>query len=206
MAAWSGICWACHDVGANTAAQRYIEVALRCAGKAGDWELYADSYSNLSRMLVHGGDGDQSCLAAVRRAEEHFASAVPANETTIMLDFFSSAQLASDSGYALLPLAMRGQHVATTVELLRTAAESYPIAKARPRVLAELRLSSLLFAQGDPAEAVAVATSALVVADPQFARCAIPAVAPGIDPVHPEKSPELAHPVLMRAHIAIVAR
>lgn len=191
--------WACHDVGANTAAQRYYGVALHCAAQSDNWELRADAYSCVSRILVYTGDVDaaltmsqqsqirsdrlsplartctvgveamvhgargdaESALAAVRRAEEHFTSAVPANETAVMLDFVSPAQLALDSGHALLPLAMRGQHVATTVELLRSAAESYPAAKARPRATAQLRLASLLFAQGDPAEAVAVATSAL---------------------------------------------
>ena len=191
--------WTCHDVGANTSAQRYFEVALRCAEQADNWDLRADAYSNVSRVLAYGGDGDtaltmsqnsqirsdrlsplanacmqvvegaahakrgddQSCLTAVRRAEEHFASAVAGNETTTMVDFFSRAQLAADSGYALLPLAMRGQHVGTTVELLRTAVDAYPASKARSRALSELRLASLMFAQGDPAEAVTVATSAL---------------------------------------------
>lgn len=191
--------WACHDVGANIAAQRYFEVALRCAEQAANWDLWADAYSNVSRMLAYGGDGEtaltmsrqsqirpdrlsplaracmavveaiahgrsadgQSCLAAVRRAEKHFASTVPANETATMLDFFSPAELAADSGYALLPLAMRGQHVTTTVELLRSAAGSYPGDKARSRGLVELRLASLLLAQADPAEAVAVAADAL---------------------------------------------
>jgi hypothetical protein len=191
--------WTCHDVGADASAHRYYEVALRCAEKADNWDLRADAYADVSRMLVYGGDGDtaltmsqnsqirsdrlsplaraymqvvesaahgkrgddQRCLSAVRRAEEHFASAVPGNETTTMVDFFSRSQLAADSGYALLPLAMRGQHVGTTVELLRTAVDSYPASKARSRALTELRLSSLMFAQGDPAEAVTVATSAL---------------------------------------------
>ncbi|MGQ0777161.1 MAG: hypothetical protein ACT4NY_22560 [Pseudonocardiales bacterium] len=97
----------------------------------------------------------------MRRAEEHFASAIPANETPAMLAFFSRAKLAADSGSALLPLAMRGQHVATTVELLRSAAASYPEGKARSRGLIELRLGSLLLAQGDPDEAIAVATDTL---------------------------------------------
>lgn len=191
--------WACHDVGANTAAQRYFEIALRCAQRSANWDLWADSYSNVSRMLAYGGDGEaaltmsrqsqlrtdrltplaracmalveaiahgkcgdeQSCLAVIRRAEEHFASAVPANETATMIDFFSPAELAGDSGYALLPLAMRGEHVTTTVELLRSAAASYPADKARSRGLTELRLASLLLAQGDPAEAVTLATGAL---------------------------------------------
>lgn len=191
--------WECHDVGADTAAQRYFEVALRCSTQSANWDLWADSYSNVSRMLAYSGDGEtaltmshqsqlrpdrlsplaracmavveaiahgrcgdaQSALAAVRRAEEHFASAVPANETTTMIDFFSPAELAGDSGYALLPLAMRGQHVTTTVELLRSAAGSYPVDKARSRGLTELRLASLLLAQGDPDEAVTTATDAL---------------------------------------------
>ncbi|MGH3941665.1 MAG: hypothetical protein ACRDTG_24150 [Pseudonocardiaceae bacterium] len=184
---------------AGKRAQRYFEVALRCSQQSANWDLWADAYSNPSRMLAYCGDGDtaltmsqqsqirpdrlsplaracmtvveaiahgrcgdaQSCLAAVRRAEEHFASAVPANETATMLDFFSPAELAGDSGYALLPLAMRGQHVGTTVELLRSAATSYPADKARSRGLTELRLASLLLTHGDPAEAVAMATGAL---------------------------------------------
>lgn len=115
---------------------------------------------------AHGQRGDgQSCLAAVRRAEGHFASAISANETPAMLSYYTSTRLTADSGSALLPLAMRGQHVPTTVQLLRSAADSYPAAQARPRALAELRLASLLFVQGDPAEAVAVATGALDNAD-----------------------------------------
>ncbi|MGH3912050.1 MAG: hypothetical protein ACRDTC_01360, partial [Pseudonocardiaceae bacterium] len=50
---------------------------------------------------------------------------------------------------------------ATTVELLHTAATSYPTDKARNRGLVELRLSSLLLTQGDPDEAVTVATGTL---------------------------------------------
>lgn len=109
-----------------------------------------------------GARGDApSSLAAVRRAEEHFAAAVPDNETPAMLAFFSPAELAGDTGQALWPLAMRGRHVDTTIELLRTAAESYPDSYARSRTRCELRLASLMFAHGDPAEAVTVATSAL---------------------------------------------
>lgn len=197
LAAYSG--WSCHDMGADTAAQRYFEIALRCAEQADDWTLRADTYSDLSRMLQYGGDADtaltvaqqsqirsdrltslnraclaavearahgkrgddQSCLAAVRRAEEHFAAVIPINETPTMLAYYSPARLAGDTGQALWPVSMRGQHVATTVELLQSAAESYPSTKARPRALCELRLASLMFAQGDPAEAVAVASSAL---------------------------------------------
>jgi transcriptional regulator with XRE-family HTH domain len=191
--------WACHDVGANTAAQRYEEIALRCAEQADDWALRAYACSDLSRMLAYRGDGDtaltvaqqaqvrsdrltplcrtflaavearahgergdaQSCLAAVRRAEEHFASVMVANEPSTMLAYFSPTHFTGDTAHALSRVAMRGQHVATTVELLRSAVESYPAAKARPRVLAELRLAALLFAQGDPAAAVAVTTGAL---------------------------------------------
>ena len=197
LAAQSG--WSCHDVGANGAAQHYIEVALRCAEQADDWDLRSYAYSDLSRILAYGGDGDmaltasqqsqirsdrltpltraflaavearahakrgdgEGAIAAVRRAEEHFAVIVPANETPSNLMFLPPTKLTGDTGHALWPLAMRGQHVATTVELLRSAADSYPPNKARARALCELRLASLTFAQGDPAEAVTVATSAL---------------------------------------------
>ncbi|MCA1705344.1 MAG: hypothetical protein LC808_19635, partial [Actinobacteria bacterium] len=197
LAAQSG--WSCHDVGANGAAQRYIEVAVRCAEQADDWDLRAYAYSDLSRILAYGGDGDmaltasqqsqirsdrltpltraflasvearahakrndgQSAIAAVRRAEEHFTAIVPANETSENLLFLPPTKLAGDTGHALWPVAMRGQHVGTTLELLRSAADSYPSHKARARALCELRLASLMFAQGDPAEAITVATSAL---------------------------------------------
>lgn len=197
LAAQSG--WSCHDVGVNAAAQHYIEVALRCAEQADDWDLRAYAYSDLSRILAYGGDGDmaltasqqsqirsdrltpltraflasvearahakrgdgQSAVAAVRHAEEHFAAIVPANETPSNLMFLPPTKLAGDTGHALWPVAMRGEHVATTIELLRSAANSYPADKARARALCELRLASLMFAQADPAEAVTVATSAL---------------------------------------------
>ncbi|MGH3909051.1 MAG: hypothetical protein ACRDTE_33470 [Pseudonocardiaceae bacterium] len=197
LAAKSG--WSCHDVGANTAAQYYFEIALRCAEQADNWDLRADTYADLSRMYQHGGDGEraltmsqhsqvrsdrltplaracmaaveagahgtrgdaQGCLTGIRRAEEHFAAAVPGNETPAMLAFFSPAELAEDTGQALWPLAMRGHHDQTTIGLLRSAAASYPDSYARSRARCELRLASLMFAQGDPAEAVTVATSAL---------------------------------------------
>ena len=197
LAAYSG--WSCHDMGADAAAQRYFEVALRCAEQADNWTLRADTYSDLSRMLQYNGDADtaltvaqqsqirsdrltplnrsclaavearahgkrgdgQSCLSAVRRAEEHFTAVIPENETPAMLTYYSPARLAGDTGQALLPVAMRGQHVTTTTGLLRSAVDSYPAGKERPRALCELRLSALMFAQGDPAGAVTVATSAL---------------------------------------------
>lgn len=191
--------WNCHDVGADTAAQHYFEVALHCGEQGGDWVHRADVYSCLARMFVYRGEGEaaltaaqqsqlrsdrltplarasavaveasaygvrgdvQSALAAVGRAEEHFAAVVPANEAPIMLVYFSPAWLASDSGYALLPLALRGQHVQTTIGLLRSGVEFSHPGRARGRALDELRLAWLLFVQGDPAEAVAVATGAL---------------------------------------------
>jgi hypothetical protein len=78
-----------------------------------------------------------------------------------MVAFYSSAQLAGDSGHALWPLALRGQHVHTAADRLRRAADSYPVGYARSRTLGLTRLASLTFAQGDPAEAVGVATDAL---------------------------------------------
>lgn len=113
-----------------------------------------------ARAQAKRGDG-QSAVAAVRRAEEHFAAIVPANETPSNLMFLSPTKLAGDTGHALWPVAMRGQHVGTTIELLKSAANSYSADHVRARTLCELRLASLIFAQADPAEAVSVATSAL---------------------------------------------
>ena len=197
LAAYAG--WSSHDVGADTAAQRYYQVALRCAEQADDWNLRAEAVSDMARIAQYGGDGEtaltlsqqaqvradrltplrraclaaveagahgqrgdaNACLAAVGRAEDHFAAADPANETPGMVAFYSSAQLAGDSGHALWPLALRGQHVHTAADRLRRAADSYPVGYARSRTLGLTRLASLTFAQGDPAEAVGVATDAL---------------------------------------------
>jgi len=197
LAAYAG--WSSHDVGADTAAQRYYQVALRCAEQADDWNLRAEAVSDMARIAQYGGDGEtaltlsqqaqvradrltplrraclaaveagahgqrgdaNACLAAVGRAEDHFAAADPANETPGMVAFYSSAQLAGDSGHALWPLALRGQHVHTAADRLRRATDSYPVGYARSRTLGLTRLASLTFAQGDPAEAVGVATDAL---------------------------------------------
>ncbi|MGH3907082.1 MAG: hypothetical protein ACRDTE_23340 [Pseudonocardiaceae bacterium] len=115
-----------------------------------------------AKARAHGRRGDsENCLAAVHRAEDNFAAVVPANEEPSMVAFYSAAQLAGDTGHALWPLAVRGQYVEKTVELLRTAADSYSVVYARSRAFCLIRLASLMFAQGDPAEAIAVATEGL---------------------------------------------
>lgn len=191
--------WSSHDLGANGAAQRCYQVALHCAEQADDWDIHAETRSEMARIAQYSGDGEtaltlahqsmvrsdrltplrraclvavearahgkrgdaDACLAAVRRAEDQFAAADPANETPAMVAFFGPAQLAGDTGNALWPLAMRGLHVQTTAERLRTAADSYPVGYVRARTLGLTRLALLTFTQGDPEQAVATATEAL---------------------------------------------
>jgi hypothetical protein len=181
----------------DAAAQRYYQVALRCAEAADDWSLRAKSLSELSLIAEYSGDGEtaltlaqqalvrpdrltpleqvwvsgvearaygrrhdvQECQAAIGRTEERFAAADPANESPAMVTFLSPATLADQTGGALLPFALRGHAVADTAHRLRTAADTLPPGNAAARIVSLAQLSTLLFTQGDPDEAVAVANT-----------------------------------------------
>jgi transcriptional regulator with XRE-family HTH domain len=191
--------WVSHDVGVDTAANRYCEVALRCAGQAEDWSLRGKTLGDLSRIAEYCGDGDmaltlaqqamvrpdritaleragvsaveaaahgrrgdrEACRAAIGRAEDFFSAANPATESPTMVAFFSPAELADTSAFALWPLAMRGHAVTETANLLRTAADTHAPDHVRARILCLIRLATLQFAHGDPDEALAVANTAL---------------------------------------------
>jgi len=111
---------------------------------------------------AHGRRGDiQACWAAIGRTEDQFAAADPANESPAMVAYFSSAMLADLTGFALWPFAMQGHAVAETASRLRTAADTHASGHVRSRTYCLTHLATLLFAQGDPHEALAVANMAL---------------------------------------------
>lgn len=56
--------WISHDMGVDTAANRYYAVALRCAEHADDWSLRGKSLSELSRIAGYSGDGDAALTMA----------------------------------------------------------------------------------------------------------------------------------------------
>ena len=56
--------WASHDMGVDAAAQRFYQVALRCAERADDWSLRSMSLRGLSRIAEYSGDGETALTLA----------------------------------------------------------------------------------------------------------------------------------------------
>ncbi|MGQ0774712.1 MAG: helix-turn-helix domain-containing protein [Pseudonocardiales bacterium] len=56
--------WSSHDMGADTAAHRCCEVALRCSEAAEDWSLRAKSLIDWSRVVEYSGDGETALTLA----------------------------------------------------------------------------------------------------------------------------------------------
>ncbi|MGH3904780.1 MAG: helix-turn-helix transcriptional regulator [Pseudonocardiaceae bacterium] len=56
--------WSSHDMGIDAAAQRYYQVALRCAERADDWSLRGKSLLDLSRIAEYSGDGEAALTVA----------------------------------------------------------------------------------------------------------------------------------------------
>ncbi|MGH8571448.1 MAG: helix-turn-helix domain-containing protein [Gammaproteobacteria bacterium] len=56
--------WSSHDMGVDAAAQRYYQVALRCAEDADDWSLRGKSLLDLSRIAEYSGDGETALTLA----------------------------------------------------------------------------------------------------------------------------------------------
>ncbi|MGH3922130.1 MAG: helix-turn-helix domain-containing protein [Pseudonocardiaceae bacterium] len=56
--------WSSHDMGVDAAAQRYYQVALRCAEQADDWSLRGKSLYDLSRIAEYSGDGETALTLA----------------------------------------------------------------------------------------------------------------------------------------------
>lgn len=125
-------------------------------------QLRADRLSPLRRAQVglvaaqaYGQRGDApSCLAAIGRAEDEFATADAATEPEDIAFLFTTAELAGESAKALHHLALRDQHIAVAVERQRTAVAAYSDAFLRTRTLSAAKLAALLLRHGDRAEAV----------------------------------------------------
>lgn len=56
--------FAAHDLGLEGAANRYGQIALRCADEADDWALRAKAFHDLSRVAERSGEGDTALTLA----------------------------------------------------------------------------------------------------------------------------------------------
>ena len=74
--------WSAHDMGLNTVAGRYHQVALRCAGEAEDWRLRAAVLADMALIAEYTGDADAALTfsqgALVRSDRWHRPGAVAA--------------------------------------------------------------------------------------------------------------------------------
>lgn len=103
---------------------------------------------------AHGSLGsERDCLSAIDTAHEHFDRRDPDREPAWM-GFWSRAQLAGDTGQALVPLALeRGRELDRAVRLLDSAVREHAPEDARAAVLSHGKLARLYLAAGDTGQA-----------------------------------------------------
>lgn len=99
---------------------------------------------------AHGSLGaERDCLYAIDTAHAHFDRRDPDREPAWM-GFWNSAQLAGDTGQALVPLALhQGRELDRAVQLLDSAVREHAPEEARAAVLSHIKLARLHLAAGD---------------------------------------------------------
>ncbi|MFI6169066.1 XRE family transcriptional regulator [Nocardia sp. NPDC051052] len=103
----------------------------------------------------------EEALKAVGQADEEFSHATPANDPPWMA-YYDAAQHSGDTGHALFDLALSGRFATEASNRLRAAVEGHTDAFVRSKAISGIKLASLTMATGDPQEAAALGTAALV--------------------------------------------
>ncbi|WP_253766865.1 XRE family transcriptional regulator [Goodfellowiella coeruleoviolacea] len=112
-----------------------------------------------ARTLAKVNRGED-CYAAVLTAEDHFSSQKP-SEDPPWITYFNAADLAGDTGHALLDVALAGRHVDDARRRLRQSVAGYSAAQARARAFSLGKLAVLELTVGDAGQGIAYAEQAL---------------------------------------------
>lgn len=105
-------------------------------------------------------DRGEECYGAVIAAEDHFSDQ-KASEDPPWITYFNAADLAGDTGHALLDVALAGTHVDNARDRLRHSVDSYSVTQARARAFSLGKLAILELRVGDPNQGIAYAEQAL---------------------------------------------
>jgi hypothetical protein len=102
-----------------------------------------------------------ACLRHIRRAEDHYTAATPAEDPP-WIRYFTPAKLEGDIATALYDLtSTTGTVDATVTDRLGAAVARYPHTRARSRAIATARLATALYRQQAPARAATAGQQAL---------------------------------------------
>ena len=129
----------------------------------------ADRVTVTERAMLHTGRAQalgklgrvQEPAAAVGIADEEFSHARPANDDPVYVRYYDAARHAGETGCALWDVAVHGHFIAEARHRLSTAVTGRGEAFARTRVMAQIRLASLVMVTGDPGEAAVIGGQAL---------------------------------------------
>jgi transcriptional regulator with XRE-family HTH domain len=120
----------------------------------------AVTHTRHARALgLSGRHREADCMAAVKKAEDAFASG-HADEPH-WIAYYDSAHLDRDVGRALLHLAVNGGDYAQAQDRLSTAIARFPKRNSRGKTLAIANLAHLTMARDDPAQAVTLGNKAV---------------------------------------------
>jgi hypothetical protein len=137
----------------------YAEMALVRTDRLAPVEL-AMLHGTRARALASLGRPSEA-LHAVAAADDAFMSHEPSEEARWMA-YYDAAEHAADTGHCLFDITMHGGGPQPDAAArLRRAVDEHPAAYARSRILAEARLATVLFRDGDPHEASMLGHQAL---------------------------------------------
>jgi hypothetical protein len=103
----------------------------------------------------------REALQAVAAADDAFLTQKPTGDARWMA-YYDAAEHAADTGHCLFDIALHGGGTQPgAAARLREAVDGHPAAYARSRILAEARLATVLFRDGDPHEASMIGHQAL---------------------------------------------
>jgi hypothetical protein len=99
-------------------------------------------------------------LIAVGTADDHFAHSTPANDPPFVA-YYGAAMHTGVTGLALFDLAVLGRDPVQATDRLAAAVAGHTAGYARARKIAQIKLTSLTMATGDPVEAAIIGTAAV---------------------------------------------
>lgn len=133
-----------------------------------DRALQLGDLTATERAMLHTGRARASAKmgrvretrADIRCADKEFERSNLVQDRPWM-QYYDEAQHSGDTGHALFDLAVEGQYVSEALERLQLAVDRHSGAYLRSKSMSALKVASLLFAAGDPHQAVAIASQSL---------------------------------------------
>ncbi|MEU2177571.1 helix-turn-helix domain-containing protein [Nocardia sp. NPDC019219] len=137
----------------------YIELAM----------VRSDRLTATERAMLHSAKARalaklhrvEEAMWAVGQADEAFSESSPENDPPWMA-YYDAAQHFGDTGHALFDLAVQGRFASEAKQRLEAAVDGHTDSYVRSRAISGIKLASLTMATGDPQEAAAFGTAALV--------------------------------------------